>query len=303
VHPIRFLQRPEVRRDVVRVTSRRVLLELQRRWNHGDVQRERLVSVREAGRMLLRPANVIEGPIYVYGFFEFPVALAFIKLVARDNVVVDAGSNIGQYTLLAARRVGKSGRVLSFEPNPSIRGRLVRNVELNEYTNIDVLPFALGKHSGDATLYTPEGEPAGDEGWASLAPFQEQRPVQKVTVEVRTLDAVLEERGVRRVDVIKVDVEGTEADVLEGAANCLRRDRPAVFFEVHSVEAKNGGVTAAPIEVLRDAGYRILEPVVDGPNLCHLVEVPEGTVPGYDSETWRPLNLLAIHSQNEVELA
>jgi FkbM family methyltransferase len=163
-------------------------------------------------------------------------------LPARDVVIWDVGAHFGFHTLGFASIVGSSGHVVGFEPNPSNRERLGRNLERNVdlASRVAVLPCALSNRNGDWPLVlsrdiesgassmsfldgtTPSVDPATAGAW------------DRVVVPVRTADAVVRDRAAAVPDVIKIDVEGAELLVLQGAAEIVRTARPAVMVEAHS---------------------------------------------------------------------
>ena len=189
------------------------------------------------GRLLSRIASNGDRPSVVQGHVMLlaspgkypPMALAMDRyeegttrllrqIIKPGMAVIDAGAHVGYYTLLAARQVGPTGRVYAFEPEPANYDLLLRNIQRNEYTNIVAVNAALSRGVGQATLYLT----GLDNGRHSL--FRHGLPQQgSVIVEITTLDAFLESEGGTRVDLVKVDVEGSEADVLKGMEQLLRK--------------------------------------------------------------------------------
>jgi FkbM family methyltransferase len=129
--------------------------------------------------------------------------------------VLDIGAHHGFYTVLAAKMVGPAGRVMSFEPSPRERERLLAHLRLNRILErVSVFPIALGRETAESTLYVVAGR---DTGCNSLRPPAVTEPTRAVQVQVTSLDALLVEQNVPHVDFIKMDVEGAELDVLNGA--------------------------------------------------------------------------------------
>jgi FkbM family methyltransferase len=148
--------------------------------------------------------------------------------IPAGAAVVDAGAHIGVFTLMAARRVGPSGRVLAFEPSPGSRELLARNVRANGLSWVKVYPAALADAPGTEAFYAADaaaGNPVGD----TLSPIPGR---EAVSVPVLRLDDVLAEAGVSAVDLLKVDVEGAELRLLEGAPRTLAATR-RIVMEVH----------------------------------------------------------------------
>jgi FkbM family methyltransferase len=140
--------------------------------------------------------------------------------------VVDAGANVGIFSVQQARR---GTRVYAFEPNPECFHRLTQTVAVNGLsTAITVYNDALGSVAGTASLVVGESTLAG-----YVAPSNGNGDNHSVSVQVRRLDEVMESLELERVDLLKIDVEGSELEVLKGAAQSLQLvDR--IVMEIHS---------------------------------------------------------------------
>lgn len=142
----------------------------------------------------------------------------------EGETVIDVGANVGGYTVRAAHA---GARVLSLEPNPQTFAVLQKCVGLNGWTNVELRQIAAGRVGGASTLYLPEVF----SGRASLVHDFKSHSVQ---VNVDSLDNVVKSSGLTRVDWLKIDVEGSEIDVLEGARATLRRTK-RIIIEVEPV--------------------------------------------------------------------
>jgi len=160
--------------------------------------------------------------------------------------VVDVGAHQGIFTLDAARRVGSAGRVIAVEPFAFNRELLERNVAANELGNVSVCAQAAAETRETKTLYaTPLST-----GWQSLVLTGEGRV--PMPIEAERLDAILSARGVGRVDLLKIDVEGAWRLVFAGAPELLAQ-RPRVVMEVEGDDAE----VAAATSRLRELGYAV----------------------------------------------
>jgi FkbM family methyltransferase len=155
--------------------------------------------------------------------WEAPVVAAFAAALRPGDVVYDVGAWIGPYTLLAARLVGPSGRVISFEPDPQARARLERNIALNGAGNVKVVPIALSDSNGSARL-------SGGESEAVVGASGE------IEVQTMTLPDFIAQEGAP--DVVKVDIEGGELRLDRAALGRAR----SVFLEVHVPAFRSEGV-------------------------------------------------------------
>lgn len=287
----RYLTRPDVRQDRLRLLVRRVRYEAERRWRPGRLGRERLIPFDGDLRIWVRPRDVVDRAVYLYGVHENVSACAFSALARPGAVVLDVGAHIGQFTLLAAKRVRPSGRVLSFEPNPPVRDRLERNVAVNGFANVAVRPEALSARPGPARIHLPDDESRS--GDASLAPGRAS--ARSVSVECARLDDVLEEEGVDRVDLVKLDAEGLEHEVLEGGRGAVTGGLPAVLFEVNDLRETPSGFSAPAMEMLSGLGYRLYGMSAGARQEVRLHELAPGADPRPFREPWTALNLLALH--------
>jgi FkbM family methyltransferase len=156
-------------------------------------------------------------------------------LVPAGGVVVDAGADVGFFTLRFAELVGPAGRVHAFEPNPRTRA----NIEalMGAEPQVTVHPVALADAPGSAELHVPieDGEPVGALGRLSR---RHEGPSETVTVRTATLDESLG-ADAERVAFIKCDVEGAELAVLRGAQRTLECARPALLVEIEYRHAGN----------------------------------------------------------------
>lgn len=139
-----------------------------------------------------------------------PIERAYMDAhLKKGDVFLDVGANVGIYSLLAAKLVGASGRVIAVEPQPNVFERLRTNMSFNPSLSIDAVETALGSSQGEAELFlNPEND-----GEASLTPAAGGR--QSIKVPQTTLLNLLEQRGIHRVDFLKIDVEGAEELVLD----------------------------------------------------------------------------------------
>jgi FkbM family methyltransferase len=150
----------------------------------------------------------------------------------------DIGAFIGYHTLLL-RRLASPGRVIAVEPDPANLARLRRHLTANDANDVTVIPAAAGAAGGRGQLARRVGHPS------------ETRVISTARgdCDVVTLDALLGRFGPP--GLVKIDVEGAEADVLAGAARIVEEIRPIWIIEVH------GERGAGAVSILRGAGYRV----------------------------------------------
>lgn len=173
---------------------------------------------------------------FVMGTFEAQTCALFESLVKEGMAVVDAGANIGFYSLLAARKAGPMGKVYAFEPEPSNFALLKKNVELNGYANVRSFLEALSESSRRVPLYLSH------KGCGSHSLYQD-RAVGNDCIEVQAVsfDDFWEAEGRPRVGLIKMDIEGSEPYAIEGMRRFLASVRELAMI----VEYFPGGLLAS----------------------------------------------------------
>jgi FkbM family methyltransferase len=160
--------------------------------------------------------------------FEPETLDVWLALLGEARVVFDVGAYVGVFALSAA--IGAPEReVHAFEPVAESFARLQENLRVNRVAGVRAVPTAVGARDGEITLHVPQGLWLPNHS-STLAGFRQG--TQAVTVPLTTLDRYARERGIERVDLVKIDTEGNEDDVLAGAAALFERSRPYVICEV-----------------------------------------------------------------------
>jgi FkbM family methyltransferase len=239
-----------------------------RPWGQWDGQAWRAIGPRLFGartvlardtsghRLRVRPAQWVDLTTLIGRPEEEPVERV-VKRLPAGGTFVDAGAHIGRYSLMAADRVGPSGRVIAVEASAENWTLLREQASLNGLSWIIPLQVALGERDGTTELFG-----GGDQATNSLRQdWQDrmagQRSVQRCpsqTVRMLSLPSVLNQAGVQQVDLLKIDVEGAELDLLRGAERLLRQGRiREIVCEVHAPP-----VSRPDLEIfLRNCGFAV----------------------------------------------
>jgi FkbM family methyltransferase len=158
----------------------------------------------------------------LYGEFSEGEVELFRQMAKPGNVVVEVGANIGAHTVFFGRHVGSRGRVLAFEPQRVVFQTLCANVALNSLTNVECYQQAVGDLPGSVLVPQLDYTQENNYGGLELGNF-----TQGDSVPVVTLDSL----QLSRLNVLKIDVEGMEHSVLQGAQDTLARCRPILYVE------------------------------------------------------------------------
>lgn len=218
---------PDVRNDTLSTLHRFV------RWIFGRVMPPLAYPVLQGplkgARFVLGAAAGEGGGASVYvNRVEPAKTQALLSVLRPGQVVIDVGANIGYYTILASRRVGRGGRVIACEPFTRNVHYLHRHIHLNGAANVAVIPAACSDREGLSRF-----DPGRDCAEGRLVANGDEASEAVEFVPTVTIDEIVRQSRVRP-DVLKVDVEGAEEQVLRGASETLRAAHPIVLLGVHS---------------------------------------------------------------------
>lgn len=239
--------------------------------------------------------DLVQRQIYFGGLYEPVECYLFLKLLSPGMTVVDVGANCGQYTLLGARAVGPGGAVHSFEPVAATFEVLKENVELNHVTNVTLNQAALWNETAELSLGGNDVEVVGSGGYsAGLA----AKDPSAVKVRAIRFDDYVREHALERIDLIKMDIEGAEPFMLDGARESIERFHPVFLMEVNREALSRMNWTPERLwEWMRTRGYRAFEigpsPRRSGARtdftglgfsnvIFHFKDLPEGIASGWD---------------------
>jgi FkbM family methyltransferase len=164
------------------------------------------------------------------------------RLLTPGKVAYDVGANAGFFTLLASRLVGVTGRVIAFEPAPANLLALRRHVELNAAINVEVIDAAVAEAPGSAVF-----EAAGSAAQGHLS------DAGSLEVQVVQMDDLVGRAVIPTPDFLKIDVEGAELRVLEGARRVLSSGHPSIVLSAHGAR-----LFGACKGFLLELGYRVV---------------------------------------------
>ena len=201
----------------------------------------------------------IDFAIWLLGSFEPSTRRACERLVEPGETVVDIGANVGAHTLQLARLVGDRGRVIAVEPTGFAFGRLEENLALNPglATRATAVQAALiGRRAAEMPTELYASWPL--RGGADLHPAHRGRAHGTEGARAVTLDELVGELGVDRVELVKLDVDGYECEVLHGGQATLREHGPPIVLELAPYALAEAGASLGELcGLLSDADYEL----------------------------------------------
>lgn len=203
-------------------------------------------------RIILYNDSILCRLIY-FGFEQ--TEISFIKkFLRKGDVFIDIGANIGLFSLHASKILGDTGKIYAIEPTPDTFDRLKQNIKLNKFENIE--PHNLGL-SNSKSFFDFHISNDGHDAWNSFANLPELISCEKITVQADTLDSFILQNKIKNISLIKLDVEGWEKFVLEGAESILKQDNAPVFMvEFTETNAFAAGYYLGELfDMMKDFGY------------------------------------------------
>jgi len=201
------------------------------------------------GLMVFNPQDAYVGrSLDLYGEYSYGEVQLFEQVLRPGEVVVEVGANIGAHTLALAKAVGPAGRVFAFEPQRILSQTISANLALNSITNGVIRNEAVGAAAGVLAVPSLDYCAAANYGGLPLGPeagwLEKKVPFEEIPVV--TLDSV----QLLRCRLLKIDVEGMEADVLRGAKETIARCRPLLYVENDRVDK-----AVELVALMKELGY------------------------------------------------
>ena len=189
-------------------------------------------------KLIVNPSDHIQYQIFWYGYYEKEAVCTWHSFVENDSIILDVGANFGLYSIVAGNKL-TTGKVYAFEPVPDLVQQFKRNIQLNELTNIEIVPSAVSDISGSFQFYLSGKDNLGMSGFHPPDNFS---GTQKIVDSV-ILDEWAEDNQIAKLNLVKIDVEGAEINVLKGMKNLIKKFKPVIFIEISSENLEKYGYT------------------------------------------------------------
>jgi FkbM family methyltransferase len=189
---------------------------------------------------------------YYVGDLDRKITWICAQIVQEGDIVLDIGANVGLLTVWLSRLVGPRGKVFAFEPNPTLQRRLESTIGRNQIANVVLSPVALGRDTTTMQLRVPKD----NSGKGSLIREFDSADIETISVPVIRLSDFVVTHGITSIGLLKIDVEGFEDEVFQGALEVLERIPPqCILFEMNN-PWKSGVPLDEPVfRTLNSLGY------------------------------------------------
>lgn len=229
--------------DFSNITSRNKLLGTILRFPLDLIPKNAVVPVLQGELRGMRWIVGASRHVCWLGSYEIQKQTEVANHLKPGDVFYDVGANVGFYTLLASKAVGKQGQVYAFEPFPRNIPYIQQHVTLNKLQNVTVYEMAIADHDGLTHFQQ------GDNNSHTTGKVSDNGTL---AVKVAALDSLVFKEGLRPPNIIKIDVEGGEYDVLRGAERLLTEKSPIIFLATHGSQ-----IHQQCVELLTKINYKI----------------------------------------------
>lgn len=212
--------------------------------------------------------NTLENEIIETGSFEKVLQMLFKNIIKNNDIVFDIGANVGVHSTLFSKLVGQNGKVYAFEPVKHNIKRLNMNLRLNGVQNVSIIEKGVGNENTVKTMnvYKETSPNLAVSSFIEYDYIQKELKnglVKKEEFEIVTLDSYVESNSIKRVDFLKIDVEGFEYYVLSGAKQTIQMYKPTIVFELYSKRIRDIGLNNKDFKDILGNYYDCYEIVKD----------------------------------------
>jgi len=220
------------------------MIRTRRRWHKSESLRFHIDPCSAFGLRLLK-----------YGIYEAEMINSIKKLLKPGDTFIDLGGNEGYFSVIGAKQVGANGRVFCIEPQERLWPTIIKNASANNFSNITLVPLGISNIPGQAliTLY-----PSLNTGASSIVSTFRSRFYPNQIISLCTLDSLIKNYFIEKVDLLKIDIEGFEVNALISASESLKNKRiKKLLIEIHPQQLKQLGQKKEDLfSLMLGYGYR-----------------------------------------------
>ncbi|RZD46594.1 MAG: hypothetical protein CXT78_03960 [Thaumarchaeota archaeon] len=219
----------------------------------------------------------ISTELQIYQSHEPLTTHLMIKELKQNMVCVDLGSNIGYYAVIESNIIGESGKIFAIEPSPVNFPILKLNLENQKKNNFSVYNIAIGDKNENMEFII-----SSKSNWSKIRMNDEKiNPEDKIIkIPVKTLDSFVKENNIKKIDILRMDVEGFEYNIILGANRVLEKFKPKIFVEIHKMYLGKEK-TYKIFSDLKNKGYEIkyyIPRIYDSPIIGELKDIEKITI-------------------------
>lgn len=230
------------------------------------------VTLSSGIQMELELNEYLQAQLYLFGTFEPATVKVLKRLLKSGDTVLDIGANVGYIALEMAKHIGASGKVFAFEPDTKNFALLKRNLDLNPDCNIEPIPLAVSEANAPLRLYKSIID-FNDSAHSTLP--SEKHSVDFIEIPATTIDDFVQSRGVQKLNVIKIDIEGAEMSAFKGMRQTLSRFRPMVIAELCAEHQARAGYTTHAVKEWMAADVQMQAFKISDNGMLHKVKLEE----------------------------
>jgi FkbM family methyltransferase len=195
-----------------------------------DLSQEKIIKVNNYKMKTISHDTGISAELLIYGNHEPLTTGIILDELSEGMTCIDIGSNIGYYALLEGSKIGEKGIVFAIEPSPENFSTLIYNTKLQQNHNIHTFNFAIGDKNSEIEFLIGKKS-----NWSKV---KDENDIIKsedkiIKVPVKTLDSFVKDNEIEKIDLLRMDVEGYENNIINGATEVLIKFKPKIMVEIH----------------------------------------------------------------------
>ncbi len=226
-------------------------------WKYLRMKQPVVMNWLNGLKLRVYPGNEVFRALFVRGIYDPNLIVTVNTLLHKGGTFIDVGSNMGYFSLLASKVVGENGRILAVEPSSRDFTRLVDNININHIENITPYRLAISDKNGKTKLSVACEERSSLNTLGTSFGFKGIEKVAVEDVDTTTIDELVKKERITSVDVLKVDIEGSEMVALRGARDTIEKFRPVILLGTNEGALSACGVDIKELKnLLKELRYK-----------------------------------------------